>query len=268
MKYSSNKTCIVGFFILSVFLICLAGCYSSLPDGQLTLMNRGNSQARGRINITPQIIYEPFIYKPVSSRTFQTTIDIPGQPQEFHRIDVSIRYIDDRVLVVGRENHEHRYTCLLSKNGKLYDFNFIDTQDGRVTTENYDERVKNRMKKLNSKKLNAPHVLNSLSLIYPEFKSPPYLPDEAAAKVISGNGKMWGEYKFRGITNYRQTEAVVFDLVRIQETNPTIGEMVVGFSIVELNTMLPLFMVFDRHTTYTVEMDLSSGKATSGMIKQ
>ena len=235
-------------------VVMLSGCQgvTTLPDGQISSMHGINSRLRGQLAITsiePQIARA---YEPVKGCSYRVEVRELYQPPKEGGLVLSMKAVKNRVLVVLRDDYNNLSSYLISKRGKLYDFNEVidHSNPERVTSDNYKEVANSKLAKLKATRdprYVAPHIINEFSLLIPEYTVTSMRVGDTVAVVSSEDGALWGEYKFRGETYFGGIRAGVLDLVR---TQVKYGATVVGFSIVDLNTMLPLVVVFDEGSMY------------------
>lgn len=246
----------IWLFSLAFTLTACQGI-TTLPDGQISIMHGVSNRLRGQLAITsvdPQIAVS---YIPVKDCSYREMREALNEPQMERRLDLSIKAIENRLLVVIRGDYHNVSTYLISKSGKLYDFNAIDpSRSERVTPQNYEEVTNRKLRQMNATRdprYQALHLINEFSLAIPEYTTTFMRVGKTVAVVLSEDGNLWGEYKFRGTTLFGGIRAGVLDLVRTQVTLPQYGPTVVGFSVVDLTTMLPLIVVIDSGSTYQLE---------------
>ena len=139
----------------------------------------------------------------------------------------------------------------MERNGKIDDFNEVTNTGERVTSENFNQYAEQQLAASKERRLNNPHVLNTISVVLPEYSGSPRAINDVVAEVKMEDGSMWATYKYRGITQYRGSPAYVLDLERVPEG--TQDKVVMGFDVVDSKSMLPLLLVLDAGTNSHLE---------------
>lgn len=151
-------------------------------------------------------------------------------------------------------------TYIISNHGELYGFKIIDPSSSeQVTKDNYktvSQQKLNKTKALLESRYTSlihasPHPINEFSLVVPIYTAISLSTGTPAALIPSlpEAGYKYGipraGYEYRGTTFFHGVRAGVFDLVRYSPMNPLYGPPVIGFSIVDLSTTLPLLVLLD-----------------------
>jgi hypothetical protein len=157
-------------------------------------------------------------------------------------------------------NNRGLSTYVISNRGQLYGFTAIDPSSSeRVTPDNYKAVSQQKLNKaealLKSRHTSligeSPHPINEFSLVIPTYTAnslstgtpKAFIPSLPRADYRYSISK--AAYEYRGTTFFHGVRAGVFDLVRYEPMNPLFGPPVIGFSIVDLSTTLPLLVVLD-----------------------
>lgn len=227
----------------------LAGCVSivKLPDGQTSAMGAESNSLRAQLIINPTPLPTALAYKPVVSCLYRETRTPFGKPTVITQGQLSVRRVRDRYLVTSREEGRTS-TALIGPHGKLYDFNLVDSNNERATTQTYNAEVDRKLAELNATgdpRVNNAHVVNDFAVLIPDFAPNPRYPGDTAAVVLDEGNNDWAVYRYRGLTQVAGTTAAVLDLTRTFPDNPEIGPSLVGFDVIDLRTMLPVLVVLD-----------------------
>jgi hypothetical protein len=239
--------------ISAIFLgLGLAACQNvtKLPDGQFSIMVAANNKLRSELMVAPNIPQSPFNYRAVKSCIYSgSTPDETGAIKSTHT-ELSIKASQNRFLVVANEDGKVT-TALIQRNGKIDDFNGIVSNGQRVTADSFGNYASQRLAEDRNKNLNNAHVLNTISVVLPEYANAPRRVGDAVAEVKVEDGSMWATYYYKGTTQYRNTAAYVLDLERI--SGGMQDRIVVGFDVVDSKTMLPLLLVLDSGASSRIE---------------
>lgn len=234
--------------IAALIIILQSACHPLMPDGQISLMTRDTNYNRKSLEINPETIATSFTYKAIKEGIFELSVTQPDSSTISMKIDFSIIPVRDRLLVVGKKNGDFVYSVLLSNHGKLHDYNFTLNKDDRITPETHKINSMKNVEERRRQGDKAPHVIELFALIYPEYtKLPPHSPGDTVAIVRAEDGNIWGEFRYRGTTNYKNKRAFVLDLVRTVEDSKK-HEYLFGFNIIDPSTNLPYHLVFDKDT--------------------
>jgi hypothetical protein len=246
-----------GLFLASIFLSGCGALVTRLPDGQVSVMNSDSNRLRGALAITPAPLHTPMAYIPIKQCSYvEFTNSIGGKLSE-EPVDISLRIVKDRLLVVVRRNSGTTSTYLISERGTVHDFNTIDLSTGeRVTPDNHSAMAYRKLNELKERRDHgaaSPHVINEFSIWLPEYTKTRLSPGDIAASVLSEDGRTWAKYRYRGFTVFDGKTAAVLDLERLQGVNRSGGPVVVGFNIVDLDTMLPMIAVLNSGSNYLMK---------------
>lgn len=258
----SSRTLIRSLWVLSV-AVTLSACQvgTILPDGQLSIMSKETTRLRAQLTITSTAPLEmPLIYHPVGSCTYREVrapyILTPNDLVELlmkaiyetpmeNLVKLSIKAKKGMLHVVIRRNDQDPSTYLMSNRGKLYDFNAIDPSSSERVASAASQKKPYELKAVRDSRYASPFPVNEFSLIIPEYSVIPLGAENLAARIFSEDGIPRAGYKYRGTTFFDGVRAGVFDLVRFEPMNPLYGPPVIGCSIVDLSTTLPLLVVLD-----------------------
>lgn len=237
--------------------VTLSACQFNiiLPDGQLSIMSKESSRLRAQLAITSTApLGMPLIYHPVESCSFREVRMLYYETPTDSLVKLSVRAVDKRLQVVLDRDKGAMSNYLISNRGKLYDFNAIDLSTSeQVTPDNYKAVSQQKLIKMKalleshytSPSHTSPHPINEFSLVIPEYTAISLGTETRAALIPSIDGIPRAGYEYRGTTFFDGVRAGVFDLVRYHPMNPLYGPPVIGFSIVDLSTTLPLLVVLD-----------------------
>lgn len=254
---SARSGTVTGNRPTCIFAACLGLILTScqgpgvLPDGQVSTMHSEGNRMRARLAVTPGTP-PPLMYHPIEQCSFLEIRRPIAEPTRQGVIALSIKPVRDRFLVVVRRNQQTS-SYLISSRGKLYDFNEIhpDTSD-RITSETYSSAAEREANTLRAKGYST-HQINAFTLVVPEYSASSIAVGDTAATILRENGVVWGEYKFRGLTVWKNQVGGLFDLVATTRQQTKSRAVLAGFSIVDFSTMLPLFMVLDAGSVTILE---------------
>lgn len=236
-------------FSLAVMLSACQAKAILLPDGQISLMSKENSHVRARLTIASTApLGNPLPYHPVATCLFLEERAKYSEAITDNKIELTITNpIKDWLQVIIRRNNR-RSTYTMSNLGELSDINAIDPASSkRVTRENYKAISQQKMKALRGSS-NAPlYIVNEFSLVIPQYSKISLGTGNPAAWIYSEDGIPRAGYEYRGTTVFNGVHAAVFDLLPFTPMDPSHGPPVIGFSVVDLITMLPLLVIFDSY---------------------
>lgn len=233
-----------------------------LPDGQLSIMTKESNRFRAQLAVTSTApLGMPLIYHPVESCSFREVRVLYDEAPTDHMVKLSIiKTVEEKLLVKFHRNDRDLSTYIISNRGELYGFNTIDPSSSeRVTLDNYNAVSQQKLNKTEAllelrytSLIHAsPHPINEFSLVIPKYTAISLSTGTPAALIPSlpKAGYKYGipraGYEYRGTTFFHGVRAGVFDLVRYDPMNPLYGPPVIGFSIVDLSTTLPVLVVLD-----------------------
>ena len=219
-------------------------------------MSAENNQLRDGLSIRRAPLPAPLIYRVTGDCYYQSDVDpIRGEAAQ-RPVQMGIRRGLENLLFVSGRDGSHIFTALIQPDGKIHSFNIEDDDGSKLTDRSFYERSLQKLKPFQQRwdaTLRQPHVLNELSLFLPEFSSLPRNAGDYAATVTEEDGSPWAIYKYRGLTQVDGVDAAVFDLTRIFPNHPEYGPSLVGFSVVDLRTMMPIRLVLDAGTQVRLE---------------
>jgi hypothetical protein len=118
----------------------------------------------------------------------------------------------------------------------LFDFNLASDDGSRLTTESFQSNAAAMLKKSGQQGI----VVNQMTAIFPHYVPFPWRSGQVVATVRNQSAGEWARYIYKGTTVFAGNQAVVLDLVAAAST----GDVLVGFNVVDVKTMLPLLYVF------------------------
>lgn len=220
-------------------------------------MSATSNRLRAQITISSIQSQAVRPYSPLEGCLYREVSEPFYDSRRERQFTLSIKSVADRLLVVDRDHSQNVSSYLISKGGRLYDFNFVDdSRSARVHSDNYDAFARNKLSEVAGKRdPRYPNIymINTFALLIPEYTTTFMNLGETVAVVRSEHGAVWGEYKFRGVTLLNNVPAAVLDLIRVQSTSPSFRATIDGFSIVDLATMMPLVAVFDSGSRYQAQ---------------
>ena len=227
-----------------------------LPDGQRTVMGSNSSIQRSSLAIKKTQYSSPLVYaSDINCEYKETSKEFGSSESSVYSINLSITSVGDKSLVVMEYLGKYKSTALIDPRGKLIDFNFIDPKDGkRTTSETYQERIGEQRSSLDESLRSRAQFVNPFSLFMPEFHKISQLSvNKSVANITMEDGQNWGEYVYRGLSQYNGRSVIVLDLVRIPPTLSDSTAVLYGYNLIDAETKLPVLTVLDAGTKNVVE---------------
>ena len=242
-----------------ILLICTvstlsAGCQMAaiLPDGQHSAMGIASNVQRATLDIEPRTHLGELVYSQVSNCVYKQSIRLHGSSTtEDFTITVSLKPIEDKYLVVLDSSNRKTSTALITYYGKLLDFNIIDSVSGeRYTSESYGEKIQQRKKELGTAyKPGNTYFVNPISIFLPELENKKsYRVDQVVSTILEEEGSKWGEYVYRGVSDFEGQRVLVLDLIRTKGGGGYGRPLIFGYNLLDVNTKVPILTVLDGGT--------------------
>jgi hypothetical protein len=237
--------------ILSLLLVLAAGACAPttarLSDGRLTSLTGDRLRVRDSLETIPRSSPgSPRYRSGVACRFTRMASDPDGSMRE----TAYALTVTEVVLQAGRPaerllitmtSPSGPSTALIGLQGELFDFNAIDERTStRVNPDTYDAHAGTVLRDAGARGPGA-HVLNEWSVFFPDFTGRRWIPGEVAAVIRDERGQIWGRYVYRGVLRAdAPRDYAVFDIMRVFETAPQAGPVVVGYSLFDPVRMTPL----------------------------
>lgn len=225
----------------------LAGCETlpSLPDGRTTTLDPPSAALRAGLAVSTESLSSLPAYAPVEGCAY---IQMDADPATPERAVWNVRPARDRLLVSMEAADGTVSTALIGPDGELFDFNLQDAGTGqRWSRETYGAMARERARQVGG------HVLNDVERLLPHFETSAARYGSVVARVHDERGAVWGQYIYAGTANYQGRRVVILDLMRVLETQPRAGQVVVGFNLVDAGTGLPLLSILQLGYRYRLE---------------
>ena len=236
---------------LSMLLVVGCAPLISLPDGRSSGMSADNTAARVALGGSTRPGSASFSYRPVRTCSFTETKSSSLTPERTAQISWTERPVADRLQVVLVRDSDPPATYLLSRTGHIYGFNGPSALDPtrRINNDNETSNSQETIQKTTREAgvfHGAIHTINDFTLYMPEFRPGQIGVGQTAAIITTeDDGKLWASYVFMGVLDYNGTPAALLDLTRKMPGLESRGGILVGYSVVELRTGLPLLTAFD-----------------------
>jgi hypothetical protein len=191
-------------------------------------------------------------YRPMPGCTYQTTYAAaPGAALRSVQTNLVIRPVKNRLLATASVG-TIRSTTLMTPDGVVQDFNWTSFIDGkRWTRENYSGMARAELAKRQPGE--RAYYLRETDLIFPIFRPGGLTPGQVAATVGTYDDAQYASFIYRGVLPYHQREAVLMDLVRVLPTTTGPAPVIIGFSLVDFETRLPLLLVLQPGSLFRME---------------
>lgn len=235
-----------------VLAAVLSGCSTTttLTDGrQSTVPTEVMAELRS-LDIRPPAGPITLAYRAIDRCSYDLKAKKFTGASDASDLDVSIKSADGLYFLTIDKHTGEYTTALITAEGRIVDFNVgpdpVMPDLGRFNTKSQAAVSKEYIRRANAQRnpltQGSPHVVNDISILFPEYRGPLTRPGEIAAIVKSEDGAAWGAYVLRGVTTYEARAAVVLEL---QRNVSNLGPTVMGFDIVDAQTAMPM-----RHVIY------------------
>jgi len=232
----------------AIALPVLAGCatMTGMAGGSYSLLSAENERMRGSLAVAATPLARRPDYAPVERCAYSQRLTPYKQASSQHRFDLTVRAVRaDRLLVTMTEAGRPS-TALIAPDGALHDFNLVQADGSRWTTQNFASEAQRRITDAGGGDIG---VINHFSAAFPHYGIDSWQPGDAVATVLSHDGKPWGQYIYRGLANANGVEGAVLDLMAWSGGR----QVLVAFNIVDLRNMTPIVYVFDGGTQVRLE---------------
>ena len=246
---------VLGFVAISLF-----GCttISRFPHRQPTALTFDDYSLRSRLRVIP-VPLTLFKYMPIAACSYTETHATYNGSAITSHFQLSVNRWRDH-LWVKITSDGLPATATIGDTGKLYDFDFVDPSTGQhVTPETYrwyadreDHLITGTLSKVDRRVIGV-HSVNEFTLMFPKYLSRSEHPGDIAAFMFDKYGVIWGAYRYRGIAVFHGKNVAVFDLTKVSYSSHRNRPIVVGFNIVDPQTMVPLVVVFDAGWHFRID---------------
>ena len=254
---------LAGIFFCFVALSQVVACapLTQLDDGRTSGLTAEGNALRLSVPLQGQATPVRFSYRPIKSCTFTEKTSGPTISATNRRLILSIRPISDKLQIVVVRDSDPPETYLINRSGHLYDFNAQNVlhPGNRVTTDNQATIARNNVSET-SKAARAPtfhgaiHAINDFNLYVPEYTSGLVRPGQTVATIVTMDDlQPYASYRYMGTVDYQGNQVALLDLSRKMPGFENRGPIIVGFSLVDIRTSLPVLTVFDAGFHRTLE---------------
>lgn len=251
MQLQTRRTSISIVAILFAAL-ALSSCMATLTDGRRTLMGAKGISTRGTLLISTETYTAPLQYRPVALCEFVLSqTQLPQSPLRSFEAELALNIepIGNQLFLRATTTEDgsiRESTGVIGKDGQLFRFNIFDLSMGRrVTSDNFSEEAKAALSTVKRAGSADTHILVVFSLLTPHYGERSLQPGRRIAQVFDETGGVWGSYVYSGVSNFRGRKVLVLDLVRAFDALAALGELVVGFTLVDTENMLPIYSTLD-----------------------
>lgn len=241
---AQNHIRLTGALLAGLSAMALSGCQSTSAgkEGPATTLQISNSRIRSQLAIRPELLVGAF-YRQVPICTYAHVRNVAGSPPVTGRAAVVVKPVRNRLLITLTEGSKSS-TALIGPDGTMYDFNLIDDQGRRWTSETYAAEARRAAP-------NGEPVINQFTAMFPRYVKGPWTPGTVVGDVRTQDGILWAEYIYRGRTGFKGREAAVVDMVTVTAKKST--RRLVGFNIIDAVSLVPLLYVFQTQNEVRVE---------------
>lgn len=245
--------------VLSVLI--LSGCGSlavmhMLPTGEWSVMSYEYTRLRTQLNVSPVYLPKQIAYRPVESCVYRgQSVDQTGRLTSFERT-VALRPVEDRLLIT--QVHDGiTSTALITQDGRLLDFNTVQLDGYRTTSETFPAYAAAESRALRSRPHIFAHAINELKLAFPHYSTGSLRPGGVIASVTDEYDRHWAQFVYRGLTTYNGVSAAVLDLTKTDQGNTRGPRLTIGFTIVDIALGIPLVYVMDSGSVARLRVELT-----------
>jgi hypothetical protein len=231
--------------------VLISGCNSTnlakLANGQYSNLDSADNSLRMSLAIDRPVSSPKLSYPSAALCWYHENQGQASGSSSEGRVKVSMQPVGNNIFVT-LDGKDGLSSALVDHSGKLIDFNFQNP--AAPDLGRYNPGVS---KQLNKKMLDQFHAQSSLkgnnthaisNFFLPEYVHPPREPGDTVAYARSEDGAVWASYTYRGVANYNGTSAAILDLQRNVPGLPDYGPILMGFSIVDAQTAMPILKVF------------------------
>lgn len=246
-----------ALLLAPVLLLC-ANCTAvgKLNDGQPTML--GGDYADYRNNLQLELVALPdgaLEYVPVGVCEFRSYVHRRNEEPVTNILQIGVVQRGPGLQVTQIENQRLVSTIFIEPDGRMLDFNVVDQSvpEG-LTPETFQAEARTTLEQLGENPdSRSANYLNISELIYPHFIASRPQVGDIVATVGSHSDESFANYRYRGLTEVDGARAMVLDLVRTFPNAAYYGEVVVGFTVIDLATMLPIFAALELGLVGTIE---------------
>ena len=237
---------------LGVTALLLSACVpgTKLSDGRLSQMEPGDNSTRMGLQIDKSAAPAELSYLSSGTCDYSENLTFTTGAQRQNDMRISIKPVKGNVYFVVDRNDGKVSGYLMDHTGRLQDFNSESISTGERYNKEKFEQVGQRP---NSNITTNSTVVTEFSLEFPEYRRHPRAPGDTAATIRGEDGAVWASYKYVGMTNYNGSRAAVFDIVRDAPGLSGNEPILVGFSIVDARTAMPILLVYRQASSIRLE---------------
>lgn len=244
MNVAGKLTGRTGALLAGLSALALSGCQSTSAqkEGPRTTLQASDSRIRSQLTIRPELLVGAF-YRQAPTCTYTHVRTVAGSPPVTGQAAVAVKPVRDRLLITLTDGSKSS-TALIGADGTMHDFNLVDDEGRRWTSETYAAQARRAAP-------NGEPVINQFTAMFPRYVKGPWTPGTGVGDVRTQDGILWAEYIYRGRTSFRGREAAVIDMVTV--TAKKSSRHLVGFNIIDAVSLMPLLYVFQAQNKIRVE---------------
>jgi hypothetical protein len=225
-------------------LLTVCGC-AILPEAPSlppSAMSPRYTQFRLNLDVEARSVPRP-PYRPVQGCTYRALATDPGGRTSDHSVELSVRPVRERLLVSMAASPE-RSTALIDGDGQMFDFS-LASGGGIINPETWTSTAKEQAQSFRRAGREDAHVINDFSLIMPHYLPGRFDPGATVAILTDEDGRSWARHVYRGTTSFGGRQALLFDLLGSTASPSAQTDQLVGFALIDPETMLPLALILD-----------------------
>jgi hypothetical protein len=171
-------------------------------------------------------------------------------------ISMSSALARDRLLV--RLSHSKgTSTALIGADGTAFDFNWVHFESGdRITSENVESKAADLLER--EKSGSAPPgsvvVVDFMTVSFPRFQANSFKHGQVAAVITRTDGSKYAEFVYGGMTTYKETPAIVLEIIANRDGSGGTPPVLVGYSLLRQSDMMPLRRVWQTDRMEVIDL--------------
>jgi hypothetical protein len=213
-------------------------------------MTEQNNAFRSGLSIAQPMAPVSLTYTLIPHCTFHETVTpIVGSTRDTIT-DFKMKPVNDQFLLVIQHGAAPPDTMVIARNGHLIGFNYasaVSNGNARVSADNQAQNDDELIQRIRESRPAAPspHAINEGTVYFPEYQATRLTVGAPAAIIRSEDRAPWATMRFMGVTRYGGKTAAVLDIEREMAAFKDRGPILIGMSIVDLRTSMPLLTVLD-----------------------
>lgn len=258
-RTSARTNTVVAALLQAALALAFAGCKGEAPQQNppppRSTLSTEAQELRTRLPVETVPLKGSLWYRPVARCQFAEYISLGNKGSATNTTAITVKPLDNRLLLTKTTGKDVS-TILTDQLGKLYDYNLIDSVTRqRSTPESFAKDARRWQAQARSTEAAvapAAHMVKGVTWL-PEFTARSATPGDTIAVLVGENNLVWARYVYRGAVSFKKSPGAVVDIVQTSDAQSKSGTVLIGFSIINLRTMLPLVHVFNAGQNYRLE---------------